>query len=493
VMYGGNSPHSFGGWPCNLTGQLAWTWEPPLGKYSATGVFSPVVDEALNLYVVTEDSIRKFSPSGAPQWTFRAPPKWRGTFGPWFRKGPALLDGLLLTSLSNGFAFALSMETGQLVWNVSVSVTGQIGMDYGWVVAGEGVVIGDSELSDPPKGVNNKVWALNASDGSHLWDFHPEVGVWNFIPIFLDDGTVIFQTWDGGVYRLQLRDGKVLWHVRGGGNTWTDGGPAAGPNGAFYAVRSTGGQEVAASGAPGFLDAYRIADGTLLWSRSLEQTPYTYPVVGRLREGAKLSVVTGVGSLGMFPAKIVASIAAVAGGGLGLLVGFVWAIAGLWRKKGSGSRLKLCCCRLLMAAVLGVVAVVCLALALTKREFRHSVQAFDAETGELQWRYDMPPWKWYSASGDEEGLLTRVMHGRVPVCLPLASSYPTLDAQGIFYMGHMDGRLYAIQDRDGDGRIEDESEVCTYDAGGSFSVPGPTLVPGLMAVGTCDSLFVFRQ
>jgi len=493
-MNGGNSPHRFGSLPCNLSAQLAWSWEPPLGKYSNTGVQSPVVDEQRNLYVVIEDSVRKFTPDGGLVWTWQMAPPWLGgDRGPWLRKGASLADGLIITSATSGHVLALTMERGELAWNVSVSNQG-IGDDLGFVVAGEGVVIGDADLRDPDRVVNNKVWALNATDGSRMWDFRPDVGVWNFLPHFLGDGTVVFQSWDGGVYRLRLTDGEVLWRARGGGNrSWTDGGPAAGPNGVLYAVRSTAPQAEATNGHPGFLDAYRISDGALLWSNSLEQTPYTWPVVGRLREGGPLAVVTGVGSLGGGPAKFYALLGLVPGGALGLLAGLLVALAGLRRRRGCGSRLGLCCARMSLMAVLGALIGGCARLAVTKREFTHSVQAFDAETGRLLWRYDLPPWRWYCAAGDEEGVVVRFMQKRTPVCLPVSSSYPVLDAQGIFYMGHMDGRLYAIQDRDGNGEIREESEVCSFDTGGAFFSSGPTLVQGLLAVGTCDSLFVFKQ
>merc|ERR1712216_434333 len=44
--------------------------------------------------------------------------------------------------------------------------------------------------------------------------------------------------------------------------------------------------------------AFRASDGELLWEHlDLDEGIFTYPVVGRLSEGAPLSVVVGVGSL----------------------------------------------------------------------------------------------------------------------------------------------------------------------------------------------------
>jgi len=332
---------------------------------------------------------------------------------------------------------------------------------------------------------------VNATDGSFLWNFTPDAGVWNFLPYFVGDGTIVFQDWDGGAYRLKASDGEVVWRVGGGdGGTWTDGGPALGENGVLYTVKSKAGQLLAPFGFPGGLRAFRVSDGTVLWEKEFEQTPYTYPVVGHLQEGGPLAVVTGIGSLGFFPLRLLILIYAALGGVLGQLwpVLFCCCFRGTCFQRCRGWLKQVC-----LAAILGPLLFPCLALLFTKKEFKHSIEAFDAETGSLLWRYDMPPWRWYAAAGDEEGMSLRYELGRTPICLPLASSYPTLDAQGILYIGHMDGKLYAVQDRDGNGHIEEESEVCSYDTGGSFSTAGPSIVPGMLAVTTCDSLYVFQQ
>merc|ERR1711972_337702 len=111
----------------------------------------------------------------------------------------------------------------------------------------------------------------------------------------------------------------------------------------------------------------------------------------------------------------------------------------------------------------------------------------------LRWHHELPPWRDYAAAGDSEGDSTRLEHGWAarPVCLPPASSYHTLDANGALYFGHTDGKLYRMKDLDGDGKFDGESELCTFDTGGGPLSGGPSIAPGMLAYSSCDSLYVF--
>jgi hypothetical protein len=43
------------------------------------------------------------------------------------------------------------------------------------------------------------VKALNASSGEILWTYQPDMPVWNFLALFPDDGSLVFQasSWNG--------------------------------------------------------------------------------------------------------------------------------------------------------------------------------------------------------------------------------------------------------------------------------------------------------
>jgi len=412
---------------------------------------------------------------------------------------PAIMDGRLYNCLTTGELFALSMATGELLWEVMASAKG-IGEDTAFVTATRGIVLLDVDPPQPAGPLsgrqNNRIVAFDASDGSELWDFQPDVGVWNFLPHFPDDGTAVFQTWNGGAYRLNLSDGVPIWNQGLNRNVdgWTDGGPALGPNGLFYTTSSAATMEKSAfsEAGSGGLASYRVSDGELVWNRSgLEQGIYTYPVVGRLAEGAPLSVVTGVGSLAYFPLQIQFFIfGALPGAMVGFVIGMLWALC---KCRGLSPQATVCAflLRPLLAAAICALIGSVVVLPFLKGAYPYSVQAFDAETGEPQWRVELPTWRWYSAAGDEEGLATRRKNGHRLICLPPASSYLTLDAQGAIYFGHLDGRLYRIKDWNGDGRIDAGTEVCAFEAGSGFLTGGPSIAPGVLAVASCDTLYVF--
>ena len=69
-----------------------------------------------------------------------------------------------------------------------------------------------------------------------------------------------------------------------------------------------------------------------------------------------------------------------------------------------------------------------------------------------------------------------------------------VDAQGVFWMQHLDGLLYRVKDWNGNGKIEEGTdEVCTIDVLAGSTTGGITIVPGMLLVSTCDALYVFKD
>merc|ERR1712032_494616 len=355
--------------------------------------------------------------------------------------------------------------------------------------------------------------ALNASVGNEVWEFFPQPGVWNFLPLFPLDGTMVFQTWNGAAYRVNMSSGKEIW--RSGptdGTLFTDGGPAMGPNGMFYTVSHEGtmGQVHDEPKKPGMLRSYRISDGGLHWEKAVEQGIFTYPVVGVLNEGAPLSVVVGVGSLAGMPVKLIllmhlANAAKHPFFWMAVLFWFSLLFAGFRKYRPGGLRFDVCKSGLgaLLLAAVGAQLQFQYYVGLWKpyiapgvptfasARYTYSVQAFEADTGKPQWRADLPPWNWYSAAGDEEGLFTRLRLFQRPIALPSASNYPTLDSQGIYYQGYLDGNFYSIKDWNMDGMIDNETEICSFNMGTCAFTAGPAIAPGMLATVSSDGLFVF--
>ena len=75
--------------------------------------------------------------------------------------------------------------------------------------------------------------------------------------------------------------------------------------------------------------------------------------------------------------------------------------------------------------------------------------------------------------------------------LPIVQSYPTVDAKGVIYFTRADGNIYGIKDWNNDGIIDKAKEVCIFHAGSSGLTGGPSIAPGMMAIATIDTLYVF--
>lgn len=109
------------------------------------------------------------------------------------------------------------------------------------------------------------------------------------------------------------------------------------------------------------------------------------------------------------------------------------------------------------------------------------VLAFDATTGEkLEWEYKPPTWPFAAAAGDT------ISH----VCLPDSFSNPAIGGDGTVYIGFEDGRLYAIRDADGNGKISD-SEVSSYDFGNAFQ-GSPGIAPDMLVATPCNGMHVYK-
>merc|ERR1719221_2583432 len=84
--------------------------------------------------------------------------------------------------------------------------------------------------------------ALDGKDGEQVWEFRTEFPVWNFLPVFPGDDTCVFMDFTGGVYRLGLHNGTLLWHTPAphSSGTFSDGGVIVGPNDIAYTCSNPG-------------------------------------------------------------------------------------------------------------------------------------------------------------------------------------------------------------------------------------------------------------
>ncbi|CAE7745330.1 unnamed protein product [Symbiodinium necroappetens] len=103
----------------------------------------------------------------------------------------------------------------------------------------------------------------------------------------------------------------------------------------------------------------------------------------------------------------------------------------------------------------------------------------------------MDPYDRPAAAGDSENVLARfraTQNGsnpnNEPVCLPDANAQPVIDGAGTAFVPFQDGKIYAVRDDNGDGKISPE-EVQEHLVGAGFQA-SPAMAPGLFAVIDCS-------
>mmetsp|Transcript_82410 Transcript_82410/g.191416 ORF Transcript_82410/g.191416 Transcript_82410/m.191416 type:complete len:540 (+) Transcript_82410:58-1677(+) len=470
----------------NLTGPSDlsnrwYTWFPGQTRLHQVTICGPLIDDALNLYVTTVTSIHKLSSSGNKIWEY---PSSTGLFA----DCPSLMNGVLLSNDMGGHAFALEIDTGRELWKRK-HTDGNSG-DTGYVENHDGIIVYEAEPG------STSVIAVNATSGELLWTFRPDVPCWNLMAIFPMDGTVVFQDHDAKVYRLNLYTGQLIW--KNGGNhvpgmvSWSDGGLMLGPNGVVYAVSAKSQAIGHHPKGGGGIHAYRLEDGSLLWEKHLLRPFFTWPVIGKLAGRTDLSVIAAIGANAYFPWKQVLR-DNMGPQGQGALTALAFAADGGLEHvtiKGLASLMIQ-----LPGALLNVLRYMYgwIPQIPISPKFEAEIYAYDAGTGAQQWEYKLPDWPYISAAGDSEGFFLRsVFYPARGTCLPAAYNAPTIDGNGVVYIGYHDGRLYALQDTNRDGTVAGPQEVSSFDTGAAFLHSGTAFAPGLMGVVSCDSLHVWR-
>mmetsp|Transcript_115759 Transcript_115759/g.160619 ORF Transcript_115759/g.160619 Transcript_115759/m.160619 type:complete len:497 (-) Transcript_115759:115-1605(-) len=435
----------------DLAAKLKWRWLHPKGRYGTTLLGGTLIDDEANIYISAMDGIRKFQGAdGKELWHYYPQPSDRLAIS----QVPSLMDGRVYgCSNMPSLVFAVDMKTGKEVW--STKVAHDSGGDTAYVEANDGRVFLAQEHAGFNGAGNKRVFALNATTGDKLWEYVPEVGVWNFMPMFVGDGSFIFMDWAGGVYRLAEKDGKEIWHTRPPAPyqaSFTDGGVILGPDGNAYTCANL---EHGEHGTKGALRAYRLQDGGMLWDTELH-LPCT-----------SWAAISPDNKWGIVPIAPFVNVP----------MAFHWGESPHWLST--------------------LVHIASLALGKYARylfrnpkthETRQEYFAFDVATGKQIWTHKLPSWFRLAAMGDEEGLGQRIENNDRLFCLPAPLTTPTIAGDGTVYVGEVSGRLYGVKHL-GDGKVEEHY----FDTGGAFLHGGAALAPGMLAITTCDSLHVFME
>jgi len=416
-MHRTGSSHSIA--PRDLTSGPSWRWDAPEGLVPALGrlVWStPVIDEEQNIIESSGGAgMFKFSRTGQQLWSNYF------VFGP---VSPVLADGAVYTVRADGTFFKLDAQTGEILWQSQVANT--TSFDSQAVLVTEGVVVGAFDAVPPVSGAATIV-AASIADGHEVWRLHLNGSyVYNFMGAAYN-GSIIFQTAFGDVYRISPTDGAVIWRsgVAAGLSTQT---AAQQFSTAGVALDQDGNIFSAFNGVPGegVVRALSFGDGQVLWERRFPLEANAAPAVGNLdgTRGGPLAVFVALGknpqiatndtnadSLGSVDAKAV---------------------------------------------------------------------ALNAASGETIWELTFPEWRG-PARGDT------ALHR----CIPDQWSNPSVDGNGTAYFARASGLIYALHDDNHDGELSEESgEVSWFDAGAAYQAQA-SVSDGMLAVAPCNGLLVF--
>jgi len=425
--------------PSSFPAAPAWTW--PNERHEQVR-HSPVIDADMNIYVGTTTRVLKLGPDGSVLWTFERPALKLAT-------SPALeWSSILLLfqdtdpeGVGRPTLFSLALSTGSVEWSRRFPEYGH-GGDAQAMLAHAGIVYFGVTSARAIGGGSTIVVAASAYSGDKLWEYEADEVMWNFTPSTPGDGTLLFSSSCGAVFRLGSA-GQLLWRAGGhhGRVMCTTAGGALGPNGIFYAefregpsILPTWGSDVSDT-----LAAYRVSDGSLLWRRQLPYRAIQYPSVGRLGPDGPLAVVAALGDNPMYPMSAeedATLLESVGGGGL-----------------------------------------------------RNMVVAMDAATGETLWTSEDERWNSSFAAGE----LDPHNPADGSMCWPDAQGIPMIAGDGtVFASSGLSGSLRAIRDADGDGIIS-PSEVSTLNTRQAF-LNSPSLAPSMLVVAPCwGPMYVFRE
>jgi outer membrane protein assembly factor BamB len=406
------------------------------------------IDEQKNIYMQTLDGIRKFSADGTLLWTYL--PAWR-------ENGEEMPDsasiyhpsgwshGAVYVSTTHGHVVAVNMADGTEIWKTKLSSTDG---NNGWVSVSEGTVILGSNAYSlwkgiplPDKMADQNVTGLNATDGTVIWNYQPEAPVWNFMGSFAGDGTFTFQDYEGRAYRNRVSDGTNIWKSGGVNFSWTDGssmiGPALSEEESLQACNRTQCKVV-----------YTVSNRDMFGGRDAPGDVSAY----RLEDGQLLWRAEVPRPPNNMPA-----------------VGRLHGKTGLSLVQPIGQQ--------------------------CHQGNPTDVYALDALTGELQWIFNGPSQASSLQAGDKitEAQHQRELSGVRKITLPNPWSAPTVDSNGVVFIGNQEGGFFSLVDANGDGKVTGDEEVSLFNTSACFSGSSAAgIAPGILVATSIDAMYVFK-
>jgi len=293
---------------------------------------------------------------------------------------------------------------------------------------------------------NSKVRGLSAVDGDPVWEFQPDSPVWNFVPLFGTDDSVMFQDFEGGLYSLDLATGALKWKQDGKMGMYTQAAAAYDSDlNLAYSITET-------KLASRWCNPY-TPPGILIWCNTVQDTP------GRVM-AVNASTGNPVWELEIPKPPAGASLGKLNSGGgqtqLVLGMGLNTLYTG---KNGDLSK-------------------------------PTELWAIQAATGEVLWKRDGPTLWRPTAAGDKEGEDIRRAMGSREKCAPNSWSNPLIDSMGDIYIGSQIGALQRWGSPD--NRAETVAVLSELDTHHAFQDMAMSMAPGMMVVATCSGFIVIQ-
>mmetsp|Transcript_19085 Transcript_19085/g.44607 ORF Transcript_19085/g.44607 Transcript_19085/m.44607 type:complete len:542 (+) Transcript_19085:105-1730(+) len=401
---------------------------------------SPILDEDFNTYITsTTGFMYSLNKTGHLRWSFQFTFSHPGN--------PALLDGILYVASMDGIAWAIEAETGKEIWHSRIGICSTL--DSHSAVAVNDTVIfpatsmewnPDVHTADghEPMCGNEEVVAVSTHDGSVKWRYSiteraNTIG-YNIAPSIVGK-SVIFDDFSGGLFRLNLEDGKELFYVPGPlPGIWSTGGFAVAPNNKVYVARNKN-ASLGANGRDGFVRCHSAFTGRIVWQRKFDVSVNAGLAVGYVKgHGRRLAVVAAAGN-NLAPNKI------------------PW-----WGR-----------------ALEGIV--------LWMYSPKSFVYALDAATGDIIWELELL----------EPSLQTAGPSANFS-CFPAVFGSPSIDGDGTVFVSWSGGYVLGVRDWNGDGKIDnkDPMELSMYKHGWG-SNGNVAIGPNYLVVPTCRKIFGFED
>jgi len=371
----------------------------------------------------------------------------------------ASLPPMLVGSTTEGYVFAIDLEEGEELWATWAS--NAISGVKGAVAAKDGIVVVATDRcvdrycykyrnqTNPLMAGNSLVRGLSAADGSAVWEFKPKAPVWNMVPLWGPDSSVLFQDGEGRMYSLDLQTGFLNW--KAGGNIGTRTEAAATYSSSYNTVFALG-VSYYDSGirpghtnkhcnpyvAPGILVNCNVWPGTKGWVRGYNATSGRTLWETSTSEPPASAAVLMLNSPSLHTRLVVT-------------MGY-----NCWHNSPT------------------------------------QLYALDPHNGHVRWIRDGPTLWSSQCAGDKEGAdIRRAMGGRA-ACHPNSWSTPVVDSNGDMYIGNQVGVLQKWGSPDGTTGAKTVQLLSTLTTGHAFQDSAIALGTGVMAISTCTSLIVLQ-